>query len=87
MYAGILTKSEGWKAIKNWFYPKKLSIGVDSNSGYGHSGIIRPHDTIKEAEKLKSREMKDEGWRLKDEWWKLKDEGWKIKEECWKMKD
>ena len=29
----------------------------------------------KEAEKLKSREMKHEGWMLKDEGWKMKDEG------------
>ena len=42
---------------------------------------------IKQAEKLKSREMKDEGWKTNDEIWKMKDEGWKTKEECWKMKD
>ena len=74
LYAGILNKSEVWKAIKNWFNPKKLFIGVDSNSGSGHSGIIRPHDTIKQAEKLKSRKIKDEGWRLKDEEWRLIDD-------------
>ena len=42
---------------------------------------------VKLAEKLKSREMKDEGWKMNDESWKMKDEGWKMKEECWKMKD
>ena len=34
----------------------------------------------KQAEKLKSPEMKDEVW-------KMNDEGWTMKEECWKMKD
>ena len=41
----------------------------------------------KQAEKFKSREMKDEGWKMNDECWKMKDEGWKMKDECWKMKD
>ena len=31
----------------------------------------------KQAEKLKSFEMKDEGWRMKDEGWRMKDEGLK----------
>ena len=31
-------------------------------------------DEIKQAEKLKSREMKDEGWKMNDESWTMKDE-------------
>ena len=32
----------------------------------------------KQAEKLKSREMKVEWWRLKDEWWMMKDDDFKL---------
>ena len=35
---------------------------------------------FKQAEKLKSCEMKDEGWKMNDESWKMKDEGWKMKD-------
>ena len=28
LYAGILNKSEVWKAIKNWFYPKNCPLGL-----------------------------------------------------------
>ena len=37
---------------------------------------------MKQAEKLKSREMK-EGWMKNDEGWKMNDEGWKMKDEGW----
>ena len=35
----------------------------------------------KEAGKLKSREMKDEGWTINDEQWRMKDERWWMKDE------
>ena len=37
----------------------------------------------KQAEKLKSREMK-EGW-MKDEWRMMKDEGWMMKDDDFKL--
>jgi len=37
---------------------------------------------IKQAEKLKSREMK-EGWMKNDEGWMKNDEGWKMNDEGW----
>ena len=40
----------------------------------------------KQAEKLKSREMK-EGWMMKDEWWRMNEEWWSMMndEEWWMM--
>ena len=38
---------------------------------------------MKQAEKLKSREMKDEGWKLNDESWKMKVERWRLKNEVY----
>ena len=38
----------------------------------------------KQAEKLKSREMK-EGWMRNDEEWMKIDEGWRLKVEWWRM--
>ena len=43
---------------------------------------------FKQAEKLKSREMKDEGWKMNDECWKMKDEGvgrWRMNVERWRI--
>ena len=37
---------------------------------------------FKQAEKLKSREMK-EGWMKNDKGWLKNDEGWKMKDEGW----
>ena len=48
---------------------------------------------LQQAEKLKSREMKegwmknDDGWMKNDEWRMMKDEGWMMKDEGWMMKD
>ena len=44
--------------------------------------------TMEQAEKLKSREMK-EGWMKNDECWRLNDEGWWFLavEGFWFMKD
>ena len=39
-------------------------------------------DILKQAEKLKSREMK-EGWMKNDEGWMKNDEGWKMNDEGW----
>ena len=36
----------------------------------------------KQAEKLKSREMK-EGWMKNEEWWLKNDEGWRMNVEGW----
>ena len=58
------------------------------NSGLYHVKIIpsiQIYTLKQQAEKLKSRKMKDEGLKMNDESWKV--EGWKMKEECWKMKD
>ena len=41
---------------------------------------------IKQAEKLKSREMK-EGWMKSDEGWMKSDEGWMKNDEWWRMND
>ena len=38
---------------------------------------------IQQAEKLKSREMK-EGWMKNDEWW-MKDEDWMMKDDDFKL--
>ena len=39
---------------------------------------------FKQAEKLKSREMKEGWWRMNEEWWKMKDEWWKmVISSCW----
>ena len=40
----------------------------------------------KQAEKLKSREMK-EGWMKNDEGWIKNDAGWMMDDEGWVMKD
>ena len=48
---------------------------------------------IKQAEKLKSRKMKegwmknDEGWMKNDKVWMKNDEGWKKNDEGWKKND
>ena len=42
--------------------------------------------TKKQAEKLKSREMK-EGWMKNDEGWMKNDEWWMMNEEKWRMSD
>ena len=39
----------------------------------------------KQAEKLKSREMKDKWWKMKDEWLMMKDERWRMKDEGWRF--
>ena len=38
--------------------------------------------TWKQAEKLKSREMK-EGWMKNDDGWMKNDEGWRLNDEGW----
>ena len=45
------------------------------------------HFAMKQAETLKSREMKDEveGWRLKVEDWRLNVKGWMLKVEGWRL--
>ena len=40
---------------------------------------------IKQAEKLKSRKMKDERWKMKEERWMLKVEGWTLNIEGWRL--
>jgi len=47
--------------------------------------MIRTQVVDQQAEKFKSREMK-EGWMKKDEGW-MKDEGWRMKDEWRRMKD
>ena len=44
-------------------------------------------NTNQQAEKLKSREMKEEWWWMKVEWWRLNDEGWLMKDEWCRMND
>ena len=39
---------------------------------------------LQQAEKLKSREMK-EGWMKNDEGWMKNDEGWMKNDEWWRM--
>ena len=56
---------------KSWMCASLRKPTIHKSSSYGS----------KQAEKLKSREMKDEGWKMKDEGWKMKDERWKIKDE------
>ena len=50
---------------------------------FDSSFCFGPKNDIEQAEKLKSREMRewwmknDEGWwRMNEEWWMMKDEGW-----------
>ena len=71
-FAHIITKDYEFWTFWNW---------------QSHKNSKKFKNIDKQAEKLKSCEMKDEGWKMNDESWKMKDEGWKMKEECWKMKD
>ena len=56
-------------------FRSNFDLALDKHIKREHHGIDN-----KQAEKLESREMKDEGWNMNDESWKMKDE-------CWKMKD
>ena len=41
---------------------------------------------IEQAEKLKSCEMEDEGWKMNDESWKMKVESWRKNVKRWRIK-
>ena len=51
----------------------------------GRQNILK-RDENKQAEKLKSREMK-EGWMKNDEWWRKNDEEWWMKNDKGWMKN
>ena len=71
-----------------------ISAGVASSTSvsteHQSNQSIDICNVLKQAEKLKSREMK-EGWmkNVKDEWGKMNEEceGWMMNDEGWRMKD
>ena len=56
-------------------------IYYEVDNWWGESSIVE-WNIYKQAEKLKSREMK-EGWMNNDEYWMNNDEGWMVNDEGW----
>ena len=54
-----------------------LNLGSNITNSLSKSNMVRNCINIKQAEKLKSREMK-EGWMKNDECWRMNDEGWRF---------
>ena len=65
----------------------KLSLIFEFDGEFTEIFKIEDKAQLKQAEKPKCYEMKDEGWKMNDESWKMMDECWKMKDECWKMNE
>ena len=82
---GVPKKSKFWKKNKFfltiWKYQKTLF------KTFLRSTLFLFGPLFQQAEKLKSRELKDKWWKMKDEWLMKKDVGWGLKDEEWRMND
>ena len=71
-------------SIEFWDPDKVTWDSKESRDEIKSDRIIENEMLLQQAERLKSREMK-EGWMKNDEWRMMKDEEWMMKDEVWRF--